>query len=194
MMPKSMLDKNGYSFESRVKEIRNGKKIFQILKDFGLDNWIIVLRMYCTHLIPNNKIKGIGEKTWPILIDIIAEEELYRYPYGRRALELAIDKACPENFVSVRNTKAKIQPALCRIGIYTLDQLWGAPEYYIRDNRNIGPIMWGSISKIIDTEVGSHLEHYNEFIKIFDAVNRLTAQRIEAVARWKREANEKRNA
>lgn len=194
MLPKSMLDKNGYSFEFRVKEIRSGKKIFQILKGFGLDNWMTVIGMYRTHLLPNNKIKGIGEKTWPILIDMIAEEELYRYPYGRRALELAIDKACPENFVSVRNTKAKIQPALRRIGIYTLEQLWGAPEYYIRDNRNIGPMMWGSISRILDTEVGSHLGHYYIFLKGFDEFNLFTAKQIEVTARWKRESNEKRNA
>ena len=194
MLPISMLDKNGYSFESRVKEIRCGKKIFQILKQFGLDNWITVIRMYRVHLIPDNNIKGIGEKTWSILIDMIAEEELYRYPYGRRALELAIDKACPENFVSARNVKAKIHPALRRLNIYTLAQLWGAPEYYIRDNRNIGPTMWASISKIIDTEVGSHLEHYDEFITIFDAANRSAAKTIEELGRWKRECNEKRNA
>lgn len=194
MLPNSMLDKNGYSFESRVEEIRGGKKIFQLLESIGIDDWVSAIGAYRVHLFPNECVPGIGEKTWPILIDMVAEEELYRYPYGRRALELAIDKACPEDFVSARNVKAKIQPALRRLNIYTLAQLWGAPRYYIRDNRNIGPTMWASISRIIDTEVGSHLEHYDEFIKIFDGANRSGAKMIEELARWKRESNEKRNS
>lgn len=190
MLPKSMLDKNGYSFESRVEEIYGNKKFFNTLEQIGVDNWVTAIKLYRIHLLPIS----CNKKRSSILIDMIAEEELYRYPYGRRALELAIDKACPEDFVSARNVKAKIQPALRRLNIYTLDQLWGAPDYYIRDNRNIGPTMWASISKIIDTEVGSHLEHYDEFIKIFDAANRDVAKTIEKFARWKREANEKRNA
>ena len=189
------LNKNGCTLKSAIidnEHIHGGARVYDALHSAGIDNWKDAVALYRNGYLPNYAIKGIGNTTWPILIEMIAEEELYRFPYGRRALELAIDKACPGQFVSERNVKAKILPALRRIHIRTLEELWGAPEDYISDNRNIGPLMLSDILKIREDVVGSHVEHYKTFIDHFNYCSLFKAELIEKTLHWQRMANEQK--
>ena len=163
------LNKNGYSLQYCIEnsdQIYNGKKVYQLLHGAGIDNWNDLVNMYQHGYLPNPQIKGIGEKTWPVIIRMAEKEEWYRKPFGRKALEEEIEGLAVGMLPNKRrNTVCKIINILRRNDIFTLEQLYGAPEEYIRGIRNFGPVLLSLVNTIRQNERGSHKEHCEAFMK-----------------------------
>ena len=164
-------NKEGYTLQYCIEHsehIRNGKHVYNVLKEAGIDDWNTLVNMYANNYLPVRNLKGIGEKTWPVIIRMAEKEEWNRNPLGRLALIEAVRHACIEEGCEIHNSYGKIINALRRYHIYTLEQLWGAPDIYIQGIRGFGPRMLSILDKIRKNEIGSHEVHFVAFIEEFD--------------------------